>query len=507
MLKTFSPSNGHSLDIDPAELADNFLSLAQNVHTRKRFPSRINGRRQAYTTAAAGALHLLGLRLNSFDWWMQFNGATVKASETTNNFDITPAVITAITNPFEWSTALLNGIPVACNGKNNPYTWNGSGASIMVPLTGWPAPTTIPHAVATFRFHIFAMNIDSAGGTSDNLVMWSDAAATNTLPGTWVAAAGNEAGSTLIADTPGRCICGLPLAQQLAIYKPQSIYAVEYVGQPRIFSQRAVIRSIGALGPKCVQEISGTSGTRHLVMGNDDIVIYDGMQAVSIAADRIKLYLANSIDGANSQNSFIVRDPNKRETWFCVPETGNQFANIAHVYDESRNTWVTRDLNSVRHAAVSVVSDLSAATNWDADAATWDSDNTIWNDQPLNSKVRILSSEGGGYFLEDTSDLVVLQSRIARYDISFDDDTQRKVTSRILVRGTGAGIANLQVRLGARESPDDAIQWGAFTPLVPGEGVPYEVEGRYISFEISHLGSDPYTINRIVIDARYTGKY
>lgn len=509
MLKTLSPSNGHALDIDPAELADTFLSLAQNVHTRKRFPSRIDGRRQAYggIPATVAAFHLLPLRFGGFDWWMQFFSSTVEAMQTTLKFGITPAGITAVTSPFEWNTTLLNGIPVATNGKNNPYTWNGSGASAMTAIPGWPAVTTICHAIAAFRFHLFAMNIDAAAGTSDNLVMWSAAAAANTLPATWTPAAGNEAGSALLAETPGRCICGVPLQQQLAVYKPQSIYAMEYIGQPNIFNARAVIRSIGALGPKCVLEVAAKTGTaQHLVLGNDDVILYDGVNAVSIASDRIKLYLGNSIDDTNAQNAFIVRDPNKRETWVCVPEKGNTFANVAHVYDEQRNTWVTRDMNAVRHSALGIVTDTTASQNWDADAAAWDSDNTIWNEQAAGGKTRIMSSEAGGYFLEDTNDLVTVQSRLARYDISFDDDTQRKVTKRVWIRGTGA-ISGLQVRLGARESPDDTITWGTFVTVVPGEGNPYEVEGRYISVEVSHLGTAIYTVNRIIIEADYVGAY
>ena len=506
MLKTISPSNGHSFDVDPAELADTFLTLAQNVHTRKRYPSRIGGRRTAYTSSTAAAIHLLSFNLAGFDWWLKvFTGGVVKAMETANEYVITPVSFGSNLNPVEISSCLLNGIPCLTNNVSAPWYWDGNSAHLLLALPNWPA-STVCAAMAAFRFHLFALNIAAAAGASSNMVKWSDAAGVNTVPATWVPAAGNEAGSVILADTPGACITALGLSQQLAVYKQQSIFALEYVGQPNIFSQRTVVRSAGALGSHCVQEITAGGQLAHLVLGLDDVFIYDGTAATSIATDAIKIYLANSVDDTNGGNSYIVRLPQRRETWICVPEKGNQFANIAHIWDEARNTWVTRDLNQTRYSAVGIVTDVTASDIWDADAAAWDTDSAAWDEAA--KRPRMLTSEAANYFVEDTSDAVVLTSRLQKLDMAFDDDTQIKMARRVWLRGTG-DLASMQLRMGFRNSPDAAITWNNFVPVASpvGEGTAYEVVGRYISIEITHLGSLPWTIDRIVIDAVYVGPY
>lgn len=507
MKKTLRPSGGHILDIDSLQIADQFLSSAKNVNTRKGFPSRVGGRRVAYPVSAGGlpndALHLRNVFLNTFNWWMSFGGSNIYAIQGGLSNNISRAAQAVVTNTFEWSSALLNGIPVFTNGKDPLSFWNGDGAVVANTVTGWPVGT-VCKAVAAFRFHVFAMNISNASGTFENQLIWSDAAAPGALPASWAPAIGNEAGSAILADTPGRIVCGVPLQTQLMVYKPSSCYAVEYVGQPplNIFTVRPTVRSTGALSPHCVLDWD----TQHLVMGNDDIVMFDGLRVQSIAENRIKRFLATQIDETNAANAFMVRDISKREVWVCVPESGNTFATVAHIWDERRDTWVTRDLNQVRYGTTGFVKDTVVNNTWDADAAAWDSDLSPWGGDDTNSTTRIVLAEPSKMFVEDTPDLVSVAGSLARYDMSFDDDTLVKVTERVWIEGAGAGLAGMQFRLGSRASTDANIVWGPFATRQAG-GTPYEVTGRYISLEIKQTGTDPWTVGRITIEANYNGSY
>jgi hypothetical protein len=507
MKKTLRPSGGAILDIDSLELGDQFLSLAQNVNTRKGFPSRIGGRRVAYPVVAGGApndpYHLLQFELNTFNWWLHFSTNTIYAVEGPNSYNVTPVGMASITAPSEWTSALLNGIPVFSNGRDLPMYWDGDGAHLAQTLPGWPVATTCK-AISTFKFHIFAFNIDSPSGIFDNVVMWSDAADPGTLPTTWTPAASNEAGSLFLADTPGRVICGIPLTAQLLTYKPQSIYAIEYAGQPpaNIFTARPVSRSVGALGPHCVVEVD-LNGPRHAVLGNDDVVITDGVGVRSIADNRVRRAIANSIDETNALNAFVVRDIHRRELWVCVPEAGNTFANIAHIWDEARDSWVTRDLNQVRYGVAGYVTDTTTSETWDSDPNTWDSDSSIWNSGTIGKVPHVVTAEASKIYVEDTNDVVTLTSRIARYDMNFDDDTQIKITQRVTIEGSGTALNAVQFRLGARKSTKDNIAWGNFVAC-PSGGKAYEVNGRYISIEIQSTGGD-FTVDRIVIEAVYDG--
>lgn len=503
MKKEIRPIGGHILDIDSMEIADTLLSLAHNVNTRKGFPSRQGGRRTCYGAAPTDPRHLLNLFLNTFNWWMVFGTNKVYGVRAGVANDITPTVITAIANTFEWSSTLLNGIPVYTNGKDAAGFWNGNGATLCAPLTGWPVGQ-VCKAVVAFRFHIFALNVTNGGGAFENMVVWSDAAAPGALPTTWTPAASNEAGSTILADTPGRVVCGKPFSNQLFLYKPTSIYSAEYAGQQptNIFTFRPVSRNVGTLSPHCVVDLD----TQHFVVGNDDVVLFDGVRVQSIADNRIKKYLAGQVDDTNALNSFVIRDLSKREVWVCVPESGNTFATVAHVYDERRDTWTTRDMFQTRYGTTGLVQDAVVNDTWDADATTWDSDATAWDGGITNTKFQVVTAQVNQLYLEDTADLVAVLGRVAKYDMVFDDDTQLKLTSRVWVEGSGAGLVGMLVRLGARNSTDTAITWGPFVARASG-GVPYEVNGRLISVEINQSTTDAWTVDRIQIEAVYNGPY
>jgi hypothetical protein len=504
--KTLRPSGGHILDIDATELNDTFLTRAHNVQTRKGFPSRIGGRRVAYSaiTGIVDPLHLLNFNLNTFNWWLAFGADSIIAVESANDYDVSYATQSSVINPHEWSSTLLNGIPIFTNGKDPLLFWTGDSADDADEVDDWPVGT-ICRAVVAFRYHVFAMNIDSPAGSFENLVMWSDATEPGALPASWTPSASNEAGSTILADTPGRCITGLPLDTRLMIYKPQSLYAAEYVGQQpdNIFTFRPISRSIGALGPNTVREWR----TQHVVMGNDDIVLTDGVNIQSIAEDRIKRSLMDSIDETNSLNCFIVSDISRKELWFCVPEAGNQFANIAHVWDASRNSWVTRDLNAVRYGTIGYVADNTVDDTWDGAVGDWDSDLQAWSAGSTGAQQRVVTAELDTLYVEGTSDIVTVTSRLVRQGLDFGDDTQRKLVGRVYLNGSGLGANSFRFRLGKQLDSDDSIEWGAYVDYDSTLGKPYEIEGRYIAIEIENSSNDPWTLNRIIIEAVYSGPY
>src|SRR6187399_281528 len=142
MKKTLRPSGGHILDIDSSELGDQFLSRAHNVNTRKGFPSRIGGRRVAYSGTGGNALHLMNFALNDFNWWLFARATAIKVRQSGSETDITPVPFTATTDPYEWTSCNLNGIPVFCNGKDPAWYWDGDVISNAIPLPDWRSGMT-----------------------------------------------------------------------------------------------------------------------------------------------------------------------------------------------------------------------------------------------------------------------------------------------------------------------------------------------------------------------------
>lgn len=496
------PIGGHVLDIDSSELSDQHLSLAKNVNMRKGFPARIRGRRSTYNPPLPlSPYHLLNFPLAGFNWWLMFGTNTIYAFETSNEYDISMPAQIAIANPYEWSSTLLNGIPCFTNGKQAPHYWNGNSATDAVALPGWPANTTCRFIVA-FRFHLFALNITNNSGEFDNLILWSDATEPGAVPTTWTPAANNEAGSAFLADTAGRAIAGSPLATQLMIYKPSSFYAIEYAGQPpdNIFIVRPVVRSTGLLSPHALKTI----GQQQAVVGNDDVVLTDGVNTRSIADNRVRISLSSSIDETNAQNVFTIWDQNNKELWVCMPESGNQFANIAHIWNGDR--WVTRDLNAVKYGAVGLVNDIAPSQAWSADTQSWDSDLTSWNETQQGGTEKVVLAETSAMYVEDVAGSTLYNCILQRLDLTFGDAEQIKVTSRVYIDGTGA-LNSLQFRLGFRNSVNDSLTWGPYASRQVG-GKEYEITGRFISIEIvNSTTSDAWMVTRIRIEAESDGEF
>lgn len=506
MKKILRPVGGHILDIEPAELSDNVLSLANNVHMRRGFPSRIRGRRSIYTAFPTIPYHLLNFDLNDFNWWLLFGASNIFAVETNNSYDVSIASQIAITDPYQWSSTLLNGIPCFTNGVNAPHYWTGDPLDDAIALPNFPA-TTLCKFIVAFRFHLFALDIDSPSGVFNNLILWSDATEPGAVPATWTPAADNEAGSAFLADTPGRCVSGVPLGTQLMIYKPTSFHAVEYAGQSpdNIFTVRPVVRSTGLISPHALKTI----GVQQAVVGNEDVVLTDGINVRSIADNRIKQTLRNSIDETNSQNVFTIYDDHARELWVCVPEPGNQFATVAHIWDERRDNWVSRDLNAVKYGTTGYVTDTAQSQVWDDDSQVWDDDLSVWNETQQGGAQKIVLAENAALFVEDVPETNLVDAVLQRLDITFDDDQQRKVTSRVTIEGKGTGLSTLFVRLGSRNSTDDGsgVVWGPYVQRKV-EGNEYEVTGRYIAVEVSNnTSAEPWTVTRITIEAEYDGEF
>lgn len=507
MKKILRPVGGHILDVEPLELSDNVLSLARNVHMRRGFPSRIRGRRSIYSSAPSYLpYHLLNFNLNDFNWWLLFGAVSIYAVETTNFYDVSIPSQSTIANPYEWSSTLLNGIPCFTNGKDAPHYWTGDSTDDALPLPNFPASTLCKFIVA-FRFHLFALDIDSPSGVFNNLILWSDATEPGSIPDSWTPGADNEAGSAFLADSPGRCIAGVPLGTQLMIYKPTSFHAVEYAGQPpeNIFTVRPVVRSTGLVSPHALKTI----GTQQAVVGNEDVVLTDGINIRSIADNRIKQTLKNSIDEDNSQNVFTIYDDHARELWVCVPEPGSQFATVAHIWDERRDNWVSRDLNNVKYGTTGYVTDTTVSQVWNDDSQPWDSDLSVWNESQQGGAQKVVLADLAEMFAEDEPETNLVDAVIQRLDLTFDDPEQRKVTSRVIIEGKGAGLSTLFVRLGSRNSTDDSagVQWGAYVQR-KAEGNEYEVTGRFISVEVSNnTSAEPWTVTRITIEAEYDGEF
>lgn len=499
----FRPTKGVAYDIPPAELSDDFWSLAQNVIFRLGFAARAGGSRAVYGTLPVTIQAMLNVLVDSTNFWLMFGADEIHALETSNSDEVTPAAgLTAITAPWQWSPTLLNGVPCATNGLDTPIYWAGDVGTPFVNLPDWPA-STICKSLVAYKYHLFALDIDGPSGHFYDQCLWSDAAAVGSVPSSWTASAGNEAGSAQLSDTPGPLMCGRILRGTLLLYKRSSMAAVEYLPQSNdIFSFRTLFSTSGALTRHSVADVNG----QHFVVSDGDVIMTDGVNRRSVAHGRMKDFLFSQLDETYYENLFVRYHRAKNEVWTFFPEEGGDgTCTLALVYDVTRDAWGVREIN-VTAAAVGIVNDTSPDESWDADTDTWDSDTSLWNAANYSLAVEALvTADDTTATMHDTDDATSVTNSIRRDGLTFGDPTRLKLVKRLHVRAK-AGYTTLLVRVGAAMTPDGSITWSPEVTLTePDQIVNTFAQGRYIAVQVRSTETDPWELDGIDFEFEWRG--
>lgn len=498
------PTRGVAADPPANEVSTEFFTGASNVHFRDGFAGRVLGSRAAYGTLPVDVLHLLNARFDTTNFWLVFGAEEIHALETSNSDDVTPAAgLVAASDAWQWSSALLNGVPVATNGLDAPIYWAGDVGTPFEDLPGWPA-STLCKSIAAFRFHLVALDIDGPAGHFEAQVLWSDAAEPGEVPGEWTPAADNEAGDTVLGDTPGPCLCAVPLRGSLLIYKRSSVYSMDYVGGDEVFAFRQVFSATGALTRHAVADLSDG---RHFVVGDGDIYIHDGVSRQSVAQDRMRRFVFDQLDQDSYENLFVVYHRAKNEVWVCFPEQGGDgLCTLAVVYDVGHDAYGVRVLDDVACAAIGIVNDTSPSEAWADAAYTWADASRLWNQPNYSLAVESLVTGGGTTATQhDTQDATAVNASLSRYDLALGEPERLKLGKRLHVRAK-PGFGTLYVRLGARMTPADSIVWSDEQQLVEPEQVVHTMAlGRYLSYEVRSEDEDEWQISGIDLEYELRG--
>ena len=499
----FRPTKGYAADTPSTELSeDHWGGSIQNVIFRNGFARRVGGSRSVYGSWPDPILHLLNARIDTTNYWLGFGADSITARETSNSDDVTPSgTLQTVDQPWQYSSALLNGVPVFTNGLDAPQYWAGDVGTPFDELPDWPSGSTCK-SLAAFKYHLFALDIDESGGHFEGKVMWSDAAEPGTVPASWTPAGDNEAGSTELADTPGPALIAVPLRGSLLIYKRSSLYAADYVERGDIFTFRTLFTSSGALSRHAVCDING----QHLVVTDGDIVLTDGTNRRSVGEARFREYLFANIDATHYENLFTHYNRAKGEALIAFPTSGNQHCTQALVYDVARDSFGIRDLDNVTCAAVGVINDDATSEIIDDQDIIIDDDDRFLNQAnfSLATESLVIGSEDVAE-MQDTADDVTMAAKIGRYDLTMGDAIRVKFVRRLHVRATD-NSGTLFVRVGARMTPDSEIVWSNEQMLAEGEQVANAfAQGRYISIEVRSAGSEVWAVSGIDIEYELRG--
>ena len=316
-----------------------------------------------------------------------------------DNEIVTPVGTTATgDNPYSatstqnWRVALLNGLLVATNGYDTTQMWPLSSgvpsrSTPLRELKNWPATTSYCKSVSAFRTFLVGLNWQIGGVEYPNLVKWStDIQSALSPPNTWLESdAVQDAGEYQLTDTPGKIIDGLPFGDSFLIYKEDSIYIMNYVGTPYIFSFKLLSPTIGLLAKNAVAEFEGG----HFFIGNSDCYVTNGQQVTALLPNKLRREMFSDLNGDNYEKVFVAADYARNEMLACYPAGISSIPNKAIIWNWKDNTFSLRDIPDLYHINSGIAA-ITTGTTWNDHSEAWNAGAGIWGTGNYDSVLKNL---------------------------------------------------------------------------------------------------------------------
>lgn len=397
----------------------------------------------------------------------------------------------ANTTDKRWTATNLNGLVVATNGFDTPQMWplsNGipSLANPFMELRNWPSGNKCK-VIRSFRTFLVGLNWERTN-EEPRLVKWSTEASFGNPPSTWDETdATLDAGEYELSDTPGDIIDGLPLGDSFIIYKDDSIYIMNYVGTPFIFSFKLLSPTIGLLSKEAVAEFEGG----HFFMGNSDFYVCNGQTVTPMLTNRLRRTVFDELNGDNYQKCFVAADYVRNEMMACYPAGSSTVANKALIWNWKDNTFSFRDLPDTSHINSGIV-EITAGATWDAASGTWDADSDPWGATNYDNVVKniVFADVTNTKIFRDNKgnkkDTATMSAYIERSGYDLGDPQSVKFVSAVYPQIEVSGDNTVNVYIGRQMSTEEGITWEgpvAFNPNSQSK-VSCRVSGKYFGIKV-----------------------
>lgn len=472
-------SKGLSSDSQPWTLPPEFITYGNNFRIFSGSITTKGG--VALWSTAPGAVwypgHPVHVGGTSSNFWIIAGRDLVYLFDGTTWTDISSAIgyITLGTDDeLLWTSCLLGRIPIINSPQTGPEYWSPQLITqIMQPLLfepgiSWASKGFTFNVIRSHKNFLFALNLTEGGIEYKDTYRWSHPADINGLPATWDETDPSFlAGRSSLGGDGGNIVDGRSLRDSFAMYSENSIDILDYTNDEFVWRRRSLSSTIGVLSKNSIVEVKGA----HFILADGDIVKNDGTSIESIIHNRIRGEFSSRISIDNYDRSYAVRNDSQKEVWFCIPEQGASYPNIAYIYNWRDDSWSVKDIPDgigfSNYGSQSV-----AADDWDSHAATdlWDDQNQIWNSSgitpiqdtvigadPINNKL---------YFIDPVVSDTDVTTVIERTNFPLIDD--RQVTTITRVYPHVDGQRPITIEFGSHDYPGSPIRWKPaiiFNPL------------------------------------------
>jgi len=376
--------------------------------------------------------------------------------------------------------------------------------------------TTRCKSLRAFRSFLIALNITKDDVNFPRVVKWSTESATQTIPTSWNETTSTvDAGEFELADTKGDILDGLQLRDSFMIYKEDAVYSMTFVGTPFIFSFRQLSPTIGAISKNCVAEFDGG----HAIFGKGNFYVNDGQRMKPILPMKLKEYVFQSIDGQQTDKSFVVADYGRNEILFCFTSDGGgtNFPNKAVVWNYVTNTFTIRDIPDCAHMGYGNVSNPTTSTTWAETAGYWETATGPWTmSYDLQDKVLLFADPGNTKLYRDRSgnknDTTNMESYIERTGLSLDESGKpnQNMVKRISAIYPNMAISStndINVYIGTQMSTEGGITWSAPVTFNPNTQSKVSVRGtgKYYAVKFESTTDMDWELDSYAIDIQNVG--
>lgn len=209
---------------------------------------------------------------------------------------------------------------------------------------------------------VFAFNtIDATYGTSPDR-WWCCALNNVTL---WTPSVASQATTGRLLGSEGAITAGVKLgADRVVAFKERSIYVGAYVGPPGAWSW-SEIPDFGCAGQNAVADI----GTALLVVGMDDIYVFDGARPIQIANNKVRIWFNENCSGTYRSRTLVQHDAQNDivRIFFVSAASSTGTRDMCLVYHTRTQQWGRADITV--QAAFSFA---QPTLTFDGDAGTFD---------------------------------------------------------------------------------------------------------------------------------------
>lgn len=292
--------------------------------------------------------------------------------------DVTPTEWGPSPSEEPWSACTLAGLHYICRGDRAPVLLRGSGSKFES-MANWPSNWRAV-TLAAYGDCLVALGTQEGGQDYPNRIRWSTFAQAGAEPASWADdSAEVTSGSNYLSQMRGPIVDGLALGQDFIIYGSKEVYRMRLVGGREVMAFRPVWDDFGVLGAHCVTAM----GSQHVVFGDTDIILHDGVSKKSICDARVRRRIFNSLDWDAAERSFVVHDRVNQEIWFCYRSIADDvfwpssdWCNEAAVWNYGSDTWVFRDLPNVSCGSLS---NAQSSETWEDNPVSWDTEDGSWS--------------------------------------------------------------------------------------------------------------------------------